>query len=115
MAKHRDRDDPIADYIEWTNNRYNPGYYLGGNIPPYLRKAKLSPRGRRLPGISLGVSAIIGVAGIIDIGFLTTEFGRVQFIESAATVLLVGWAAVVMFRAGRDKSPRSKQPGTHRR
>jgi hypothetical protein len=26
MAKHRKRDDdPIADYIEWTNNRYNPG------------------------------------------------------------------------------------------
>ena len=43
-----DRPDPIADYIEWTEHRYDPGYYLGGRIPPHLRKASLGRRGRRL-------------------------------------------------------------------
>ena len=35
--------DAIADYVEWAENRYNPGYFLGGNIVPHLRKGRLSP------------------------------------------------------------------------
>jgi len=31
--RHED-DDPIARYVEWTEHRYTPGYYLGGVIRP---------------------------------------------------------------------------------
>jgi hypothetical protein len=51
MSKHKkDRRDPIGDYEEWTKNRYNPGYYLGGRISPLMRSAQslFSPREKRV-------------------------------------------------------------------
>ena len=56
MPKRGERRDPIAEYIEWTEHRYDPGHYLGGNLPPDLRKSSLSPKGRRYSGIILIVS-----------------------------------------------------------
>lgn len=37
----------IAMYREWAEHRYDPGYYLGGRIPPYLRRSPANRRGRR--------------------------------------------------------------------
>ena len=39
MSKHKPRDerDPLADYDEWIRNRYNPGYFVGGRLPPLFR------------------------------------------------------------------------------
>jgi len=48
MAKRRDDirsqpPDPAAEYREWTENRYNPGYWASrGKAPPSLKN---------LPGI----------------------------------------------------------------
>ena len=50
--------DPFADYIEWTQHRYDPGYYLGGRIPPHLRRTSLGRRGRRLSAVLLGTVAL---------------------------------------------------------
>jgi hypothetical protein len=40
MAKSKKVRDPIGDYVDWTRNRYNPGYYLGGKLPPFIRGAQ---------------------------------------------------------------------------
>ena len=34
-----DPPDPAPEYTEWVDHRYDPGYYLGGRIPPYLRRS----------------------------------------------------------------------------
>jgi hypothetical protein len=34
---HKDDRDPIAEYEEWTDHRYDPGYYTGGRMPPSVR------------------------------------------------------------------------------
>jgi len=99
MPKQKQRRDPIADYIEWTNNRYNPGHYLGGNIPPYLRKSDLSPKGRRLEGVSLAISALLGLGSIAVFLPWAEEFSNVPLVLSAAFVALIGWAAIAMFRS----------------
>ena len=53
MGPRRKRDDdPIGDYIEWSNNRYNPGYWLGGRVPPHF-KDRLTPKDRRWIGVIL--------------------------------------------------------------
>jgi hypothetical protein len=65
MSKEKQRPDPIADYIEWTEHRYDPGYYLGGRIPPHLRKSSLGPKGRRNAGILLLILGIVGCAGMM--------------------------------------------------
>jgi hypothetical protein len=39
--KHKSEPaDPIAEYQEWVENRYNPGHYLGGTLPPAIRRAQ---------------------------------------------------------------------------
>lgn len=41
--RHRRRapaPDPAPDYTEWVRHRYDPGYYLGGRIPPYLKRKR---------------------------------------------------------------------------
>jgi len=50
--------DRIADYVEWTEHRYDPGHYLGGNLPPYLRKTWLGPRARRRAGVFVAMLAL---------------------------------------------------------
>ena len=46
MVDKREPVEPFAEYIEWTEHRYDPGYYLGGRIPPYLRRASLGRSAR---------------------------------------------------------------------
>src|SRR5262245_18440774 len=64
MAKRKQWRDPFADYIEWTQHRYDPGYYLGGRIPPHLKKSSLGPKGRRNAGILLTLSGIVGMGEV---------------------------------------------------
>ena len=33
----RDTSDPIAEYQEWAENRYNPGYWTGAKTPPNVK------------------------------------------------------------------------------
>ncbi len=56
------RKDPFADYIEWTQHRYDPGYYLGGRLPPHLRRTSLGRRARRLSAVLLGILATSFIA-----------------------------------------------------
>jgi hypothetical protein len=48
--RHRDSQDPIQDYVEWTQHRYEPGYYLGGKLTPFMRNMQKmwSPREKRV-------------------------------------------------------------------
>jgi hypothetical protein len=110
MRKRRTRRDPFADYVEWSDNRYNPGHYLGGNLPPYLRKSSLGPRASRRMGIALTISACIG-AGTLLVTLPWPESG-ISVMFSAAGVLLTGCAAVAMFRSSQRKRQRlsSRQP-----
>jgi hypothetical protein len=51
--RKRDRDDPIAEYIDWTENRYNPGYWLGGRVPPHIKQSLFTWKDRRWVGTVL--------------------------------------------------------------
>ena len=108
MGKRTPPRDPFADYVEWSNNRYHPGYYLGGNVPPYLRKSSLGPRASRRMGISLAISASLGL-GLLFLALLGAEReSGLSMMVSAVSVVLIGCAAVTMFRHSRRK--RERQP-----
>jgi hypothetical protein len=32
--------DLAPEYTEWIKHRYDPGYYLGGRIPPYFKRRR---------------------------------------------------------------------------
>jgi len=54
----RGERDPIETYREWAEHRYNPGHWLGANVPPDVR-GLWSPRDRkRLGSLYVGTCAI---------------------------------------------------------
>ena len=111
MSKRKQRRDPIADYVEWSNNRYNPGHYLGGNIPPYLRKSSLSPMGRRLVGVSLAIAAFVALASFVSMLPFGQDFSPLVLVYSGAVAVLTGWASVTMFRSGSRPVPKNPKSG----
>ncbi len=45
--KNRLKDNYIDEFKEWQNHQYDPGYYTGGKIPPYIHK----PRYPKIKGV----------------------------------------------------------------
>ena len=64
QKRRRDKDDPIGDYIEWTDHRYTPGYYTGGRLSPTIKawQRLFSPREKRIL-VYLVLAAAIAGAG----------------------------------------------------
>ena len=109
MAKRTSRKGPFDDYVEWTQHRYDPGYYLGGNLPPHLRKAALGPKGRRLAGMLLGVAAVATAASALGaIGAVRPPEWPLYGLFYGALFLLTACAAVKMFRAGTTSQRRNE-------
>jgi len=67
MSKKRKSDDPIGDYVEWTEHRYDPGYYTGGRLSPGMRAFQklLSSREKRVLLIAMIVVAILAIASLV--------------------------------------------------
>ena len=56
------QDDFIKDMKEWQNNIYNPGRFVGGEIPPYLKWGK---KNRKLITISLLIPIVMIIIIIV--------------------------------------------------
>ena len=113
MGKRRE-NDPIADYIEWSNHRYNPGYYLGGTIPPWLRNLDRNPQRRRRVGITMLISTAISAVALVAFVPATGGLTRPGLALWVAIVALFGWVSVTLFRPVR-RSARRRRRGRGRR
>jgi len=93
-----DEPDPFADYIEWAEHRYDPGYYLGGNPPPHLRSGTLGPHARKRAAVLIAIMSFTMFGGslLAFAGNSPWEF------TVAAGLTMIGLAAAVrMYRAPR--------------
>ena len=52
--------DPIGEYREWADNRYNPGYWTGGRTPPSVKHMWSTKDRRGLGALSLAGGLVIG-------------------------------------------------------
>ncbi len=92
-----EEDDPIGRYVEWTENRYSPGYYLGGRLPPTIRALQHGGSGGRMLGsvlVGVGLIELLMVGLVVyrgDIGSLTSGFVLVVF---GLIALFAGVAAI---------------------
>ena len=87
----------IESYKEWSANRYNPGHDLGGRLEPHLDQLRTGPRGKRLAGLFLGVTAAMTTIGL---GVGVRDFGGPELIASVVLVAITWIAAVRMYRKG---------------
>lgn len=102
MPKRKPNPDPIGAYVEWTNHRYDPGYYLGGNISPLLRKSTLGQNGRRLSGLYLLISGIMSIVSVVSTAS-ASDFPIWDLAISLGVALLIVSAASAMLRASTDR------------
>src|SRR5438046_2802983 len=54
-----EKDDPIRQYKEWAENRYNPGYWVG-RVPPSVKNL-WSTKDRRWLGMAYVFTCIIAL------------------------------------------------------
>ncbi len=102
MAKRRQDRDPFADYVEWTRHRYDPGHYLGGTLPPHLRKSSLGRKGRRNAGVLLMIMAVLAFGGFLAAAQSGSD--RMLLVVAALWPLLPLAAGLRMLSSARRKS-----------
>ena len=108
--------NPVDNYIEWSQHRLDPGHYLGGTLPPHLRKSALGPRARRLSGVLLMLMGVLTAFSLVPPLIWDRSAPRVVWlVEMVATagvcVLIVG-AGMSMLRSAR-KRPRGADASRH--
>jgi hypothetical protein len=106
MPRRTQPSDPIADYIEWTEHRYDPGYYLGGRIPPHLKKATLGPKGRRNGGILLLVAGTVASSEL----FWSREDVWIRIVSAVPPALFI-FAGLVMLVSANAKGDSKVKSG----
>ena len=101
--------DYLNDLEEWNNNQYNPGYWLGGKIPPHIKV--LNKAGGRTIGIISLISGIIMLIFTIE-SMLTNSFQNPEDIILALTGNIVGgffgillvWAGIQRIKGSNTKN-----------
>jgi hypothetical protein len=53
-----EKNNPIVQYQEWAEHRYDPGHWVGGNIPPSTRNFWSGTNRRWLGGVYLATCAV---------------------------------------------------------
>jgi ribosomal protein S18 acetylase RimI-like enzyme len=96
----------IEQYEEWTTHRYDPGYYLGGQLAPHLDTSRMGPHAKRKSAILLGISALISTIGYSSM----TSIDDNRWVRLAGTAIVVFFwvAAARMFLSSRQDDRRSK-------
>jgi N-acetylglutamate synthase-like GNAT family acetyltransferase len=87
----------IEHYKEWIAHRYAPGHYLGGNLEPHLDQTRIGPRGKRLCGLLLGVSAAVSTLGVAAFG---VEYSPAEVVGFAVLIGIQWFAAIRMYQRG---------------
>jgi hypothetical protein len=82
-------DDPIGDYVEWSNNRYNPGYWLGRRVPSDVKNL-WSPKDRRWMGAVLLSPFIIALVVVTTQGLKYTDDDLILTMLGSAPFVLFG-------------------------
>jgi hypothetical protein len=117
MDDERKPDGPIENYIEWSKHRYDPGHYLGGTLPPHLRKNSLGPRARRLSGLFLLFSGLGSVLLSFAAGGVTQYRWLEALLASGWSLLFIaaGLAMLASSRSSARDSGRVTETGSDRR
>lgn len=91
-----DKDRAVSNHEEWLRHQYDPGHYLGGNVPHWM----VHPGNRRkFAAILIGVSVLGSIAVVL--GFLRSPKETVDIVRLISGLILAEVplvAAIVLLR-----------------
>ncbi|WP_188397648.1 hypothetical protein [Sporomusa sp. GT1] len=107
--KYKEHEDPIDKLKEWQDNQYNPGYYTGGKIPPYVDippKTSLFGRVYQIGARIVGPLEILAGAALIFIAVKVSwiigeeHHWRGNFFEALAAGIIVSGLGILFILSG---------------
>ena len=91
-------NDYLNDLEEWNNNQYNPGYWVGGKIPPHIKA--MNKAGSKTIGLIALINGIIILIFTID-SILNNSFQNTEDIILALPGNIVGgFSGILLVWAG---------------
>jgi ABC-type multidrug transport system fused ATPase/permease subunit len=89
-VENQNEDKNIQDVNEWIEHQYDPGHYLGGNVPPaYKNPANKKALGLLLLIIGLGVGIIYTIIFIIALSEMDEKIGLIVFSIFAYSIFII--------------------------
>lgn len=93
-TKKQHPSEYLNDLEEWQNHQYDPGHYLGGNIPPQLKYGLGTKSGKYLGVVFLMLGVMSGVGVVFSFiegtGNLFGLFLFVLFIITGLKLIIGG-------------------------
>ncbi len=117
---YQDRDGAISRWKDWLDHRYDPGYWLGGRLPPLMTALQGETPAAAMYGALLIASALgswLWAARTIWEGEMANAAGLVTVSITILFGLLVFSAGVVAIRRARKRrrAERDSDRGAARR
>ena len=100
MKKRKKEKDAIDRITEWQQNQYDPGHYLGGNLPPILK----NPAKPKWIGISTIITGIIILIVIIFNDVYAQNNNAVSNIIGLTIVAFFFWIGYGFIKKERVKT-----------
>jgi len=100
-----EENNPIVQYQEWTEHRYDRGHWLGGRVDPVTRSVWSAKPGQRrtIGGVIVGLSL---VALLMRLPMARRDLA--QFIAEALSLAIVSIPGFIMLLARDGKLLRRK-------
>ena len=96
----------IERYKEWSEHRYDPGYYLGGQLPPHLDSSWMGSNAKRKSAGLLAITALMTT--IVYATSMSIDDNR--WVRMAGTAMVViAWIAAIRMYLGSRPNNRSPQ------
>ena len=111
MSDHPKKDDPIGDYVEWTEHRYDPGYYTGGRIPPGIRGLAFSARDQRILGVLIFVAVVVL---LLRAWYAPGPGLTASRVGPLAVAVVLAAVAALQFRWARQRADTERAAAKHR-
>ncbi|MCU0241064.1 MAG: hypothetical protein MUF51_01420 [Vicinamibacteria bacterium] len=97
----------MQDQVEWLNNRYNPGYFLGGTLRPELRLATLGWHAKRVAG----ALALVSGVGMLLLGVMLLVLYHVPDPWTLILGMLQFMAGIKILESAADQRPANDATG----
>lgn len=99
MKRDKHPSEYLNDLQDWQEHQYDPGHFLGGNLPP---QTKYATRGGKTLGIILSMLGVISLVSVIGSMFFGAGSSAFFGLGYSALLLIAGVSLLARHRRGKS-------------